>query len=758
MVVYIGDYYVAFAEMRKLETAAKRISKVIKLTKENDAARAEYKATGEKWVALRDASLALLNDRTIDNTMAGAKARLAAFHKYKKDDKTRLTAWQMDLHQIFNSLALRLKHNNRPEFVPPEGQSLKDIDAGIATLDKLEAERQVELYAELNRQIKLVKLDSVHKQRHEAIVAWCGLKKAYLEKKEVVDSVSAAQLQIRLLDAYVTENKAIFDGSVAKLKLQGAELEREKYEKHGEVAAREKKVDELFAELEALEKKKRPVLEDDLAREEFKEKVLLLVKTHEDSHSNIMAWVADKEKYLATKEESTNVAEARAQVTLLEKYEREKESMHSGSVVPLKELGAQILAQEYKTEYSQWKYPKPAEITGQEQAIDAKWASLSASSAAKKAVLEADLAREVEKERLRLEFAHLAAQFERWSKEQIENAQMSTFGFNLQEVEAYRATMDAENKAIEASAAAQIKAATEVFDKAKGLGVTENTYTTHNLETLASLRGDVEKAISARTEAYEKELAHQRHLDNLCKAFADTAVPFLKWLTETKDKTNVGGDDLEAQVAFVNERLANFDAESKVSDSKAKFDELEKEGIQYNPHTTVSHSDVEVAHSQYKVFLDKKKIMLDQAIEHKRLRGLSQQDFDDIDKNFIIFDKDKSGNISKKELKACLYSLGVETTKAEIEAYLTKYGNGTAVPKAGFTELMLTIVGVTDTKENIMSSFSILNQEAVASPVITKTKMEVVMEASDIEYVIATAPQKDGGSEYAPWVEDVFAR
>eukprot|EP00004_Rigifila_ramosa_P009734 TRINITY_DN213_c0_g1_i1.p1 TRINITY_DN213_c0_g1~~TRINITY_DN213_c0_g1_i1.p1 ORF type:complete len:1246 (-),score=385.52 TRINITY_DN213_c0_g1_i1:64-3723(-) len=1000
MVVYIGDYYVAFAEMRKLETAAKRISKVIKLTKENDAARAEYKATGEKWVALRDASLALLNDRTIDNTMAGAKARLAAFHKYKKDDKTRLIGWQMDLHQVFNTLQARLKHNNRPAFQPAAGQSPTEVDASITAINKLEAERQVELYAELNRQIKLVKLDSVHKQRHEAIVAWCGLKKAYLEKKEVVDSVSAAQLQIRLLDAYVTENKAIFDGSVATLTAQSAELEREKYEKHSEVAARDKAVADFFAQLEALEKKKRPVLEDDLAREEFKERMLALLKSHEDSHAkilkwvvekekyvatketidsvpearsqlivlekyereqdamhsgsvvplkelgdkilasleykteysqwtcpkpqdisdrfaaliaagqkkrpvledhlareefkakmlamlqshedlhaivlkfvvekeayvaikevidsvpearaqlvifekyareqdvmyngsaiplkelgdkilasleykteysqwtcpkpqdisdrfaaliaagqkkrpvledhlareefkektnllaksheesnnNIMEWIAEKEAYLAVKEVSTTVAEARAQLTTLDKYEREKESMHSGSVVPLKELGAQILAQEYKTEYSQWKYPTPADITNREKTIDDKWASLSASSAAKKAVLEADLAREVEKERLRLEFAHMAAQLERWSKETIDNAQMSTFGFNLQEVEAYRATMDAENKALAASSASQSAAYTEVFNKAAALGVTENVYTTHNLETLAALRANVDAAIAARTEAYEKELAHQRHIDALCKAFADVAVPFVKWLADTQEKTNVGGDDLDAQVGFVNARLEALDAESKVGASKERYDEMEKEGIQYNPHTTLAHPDVDLAFSQYKLFLEKKKVALDEAIQHKRLRGLSQQDFDDIDKNFIIFDKDKSGNISKKELKACLYSLGVETTKAEIEAYLTKYGNGTAVPKAGFTELMLTIVGVTDTKENILLAFQVLNKEDIDSPTITVKRMKVVMEDDDIAYVTSTAKQAGEAYEYAPWTEDVFSR
>lgn len=51
MVVYVSEYYYGIAEQRKLDLAARRIGKVIKLTEENDAMRAEYR---EKAVQLRD--------------------------------------------------------------------------------------------------------------------------------------------------------------------------------------------------------------------------------------------------------------------------------------------------------------------------------------------------------------------------------------------------------------------------------------------------------------------------------------------------------------------------------------------------------------------------------------------------------------------------------------------------------------------------------------------------------------------------------
>jgi len=47
MVIYVSEYYYGIAEQRKLDLAAKRIGKVIKLTKEHDAMKKSYVETAE---------------------------------------------------------------------------------------------------------------------------------------------------------------------------------------------------------------------------------------------------------------------------------------------------------------------------------------------------------------------------------------------------------------------------------------------------------------------------------------------------------------------------------------------------------------------------------------------------------------------------------------------------------------------------------------------------------------------------------------
>ena len=57
----------------------------------------------------------VLGDRTIDNTMAGAKAKLSAFTDYKEKDKAVIVNDFLSIENHYNQLALRLADHKRPE-------------------------------------------------------------------------------------------------------------------------------------------------------------------------------------------------------------------------------------------------------------------------------------------------------------------------------------------------------------------------------------------------------------------------------------------------------------------------------------------------------------------------------------------------------------------------------------------------------------------------------------------------------------------
>jgi hypothetical protein len=91
MVVYVSEYYYGIAEQRKMDLAARRIGKVIKLTEENHAMRKDYNEKSQKLREHLNKVEKILEDRTVDNTMAGAKRRLAEFYDYKATTRTKLS-------------------------------------------------------------------------------------------------------------------------------------------------------------------------------------------------------------------------------------------------------------------------------------------------------------------------------------------------------------------------------------------------------------------------------------------------------------------------------------------------------------------------------------------------------------------------------------------------------------------------------------------------------------------------------------------
>ena len=119
MLVYCSEYYYHINEQAKRDLAAKRISKLIKFTRENDRMRAAYADKGSELSQQLDQAEQLLSDVTVvDNTMAGAQKRLADFGSYKTGLAKSIVSLQLDLEGLFNTLALRLSNHNRPPFQP----------------------------------------------------------------------------------------------------------------------------------------------------------------------------------------------------------------------------------------------------------------------------------------------------------------------------------------------------------------------------------------------------------------------------------------------------------------------------------------------------------------------------------------------------------------------------------------------------------------------------------------------------------------
>jgi len=355
-----------------------------------------------------------------------------------------------------------------------------------------------------------------------------------------------------------------------------------------------------------------------------------------------------------------------------------------------------------------------------------------------------------------LEFAHLASEFDRWTKESAEAAEATNFGFTLAEVESFNADLTKMDNDIGKEGNDQKKSYDDIWKKLGDLGVKQNIYTNSTPDTLAKSRSSLESALDARRKRYQTELARQRANDALCKEFASRVDPFSKFISEQKDKITKSKLDLESQLKYVNDRLSSISQDgailSTIRDLSSKIDAA---GITNNRHTTLTLKDIEVQWEQYQVFLGKKKKMLEEEIEHAKMRGITAEQFKEIEDTFHQFDIDGNQVIDKKELKACLYSLGEDKTNNEITEIFNKYGKNGVVPYEGFREFMMSLIGDSDTKEEILLGFNLINK---GGNIALNKLMSLVMKDSDLEYFNKTAAKSGEGYDYNSWTDDVFSR
>lgn len=757
MVVYVSEYFYGIAEQRKLDIAARRIGKLIRFTKENDAMREEFNECSKNYLELLSETKTLIEDRTIDNTLQGAKDRLQQFYDYKSNSKNQIIEHQLSLESLYTNLAMRLAHAKRPEFIPSEGCSLKEIAGAMDHLDTCEQERKIALHAELNRQIRLAKQNDQHVSRVEGLKAWIEEKKVYLNTKKEVESVSAAELQLALLSSYVREVNTIKERNVNQLLNTANELASEKFEFIADVEARNQEIQSLIAMLGELYNNRLPVAEDDLAREKFKEEVRAKVQQHSKKYEDLSAWIAIKEAYLQTKEDVGTVADARRHLSNLNLFDEDSNRTQSASVAELKALGEHILAQEYKTNFSAWKLEDPSIISNPEVDIDAKFINLSGLSSQKRDVLNADLERELEKERLRLEWANLANDYASWTKDVVENVvSYAHFGFTLEEVQAFESILSQSDDQLRQESTKKVDELKNVDQQLKNLDVTDNIYSSTNISDIEATTESLNQSLQKRRDAYNAELALQIENDGICKEFAEKADPIAAYIAERKEKVTSSKGSFDDQLAYIETLISDVPSQDPaLAAAQSQYQKIEERGITNNRHTALTWKDLEVQWIQYKIFLERKQKMLSDAIENEKLKGVTQEQLQEIESNFKQFDIDNNGKINSKELKACLYSLGEEKGQSEIEKILGQHGDGSEIPYEGFKQFMINVYGDADTKDEILAGFHLINRGEENSPL---DRLQDVLSEENVEYITSTAPQVDGKYDYKSWVEDVYSR
>jgi hypothetical protein len=311
MLIFLSEYYYGINDWFKMQIAGKRIVKLVSFTRENDEARTAYAAKGEAIVGrLSAAESYLANVETIHNTMAGAKENLAQFNKYKAEEKRQILSLQLEMLGIFNRLNMRLKNNKRPEFAPSAEITPDAINKRVSSLQAKES-IEPKLYAELERQIRLVETNTQHETRAAKIDRFIAAKDAYLKEPLTAASSGDARKLLRHFEGFVSELAKVQSEVFPEVQKTGMHLADEKYEGIDKVQERETKIASGFEALKAQGDANEPILQDNLKREVFREGIVGKVDVHKDIYERIVAWGKDAMEYIERKEVIESTQEAR---------------------------------------------------------------------------------------------------------------------------------------------------------------------------------------------------------------------------------------------------------------------------------------------------------------------------------------------------------------------------------------------------------------------------------------------------------------
>eukprot|EP00823_Brevimastigomonas_motovehiculus_P005144 TRINITY_DN362_c0_g1_i3.p1 TRINITY_DN362_c0_g1~~TRINITY_DN362_c0_g1_i3.p1 ORF type:complete len:1611 (+),score=620.13 TRINITY_DN362_c0_g1_i3:65-4897(+) len=667
---------------------------------------------------------------------------------------------------------LDAKYDVLTQYVYEKPAEIKEREAFVddqwQVLQKLHAEKKAILEDDLKREEfaeVVVTQNHQHTADSDALRSWITEKEAYLTRKETVTTVREAYVQLGTLDIYSKAKDQMTKSNVANFKKLGASIVTARYEKLStyvfptpqEVKERETFIDEKWVALDKLYAEKLAILQDDLEREQFKEKILLLNEQHIRSFTVLKNWATEKKVYLEKKEEVKSIQDARVHLNLLDVFGKDKQDMHDVNVAAFKKLGQGVVEANYAKK-TQWKFEKPEEVKARETETEDAWTMMDKLAQEKRKALEEALALEEKKEALRLKYAGLAGEILRAMKGVCERLMVTVFGYTLKDVEAMGETMAKEDKAIEADIDEKRKAYKQMLDDLKTAGVTENAYTKVTEEDFEKQFAEVSTAQKARQADYAKALEKEKQNDKLCKAFADLATEYLKKLTAHKAELMASQEESEKKVVTLEKTLKEADTKegAALSDIKKAYDAVVAANIQSNPYTLYTYKDVDVRYHQFIDFLNRSIAASNDEIQNKKLRGVSKQQMEEIDKQFHQYDADKNGRLETVEFKACLYSLGIDVDMLACKKIMVQWGKrDDYILYDGFKEYMIAQMGDNDSKEDIKAGFKFI---AHNKDVVDEKELAEVMPDETLKYVVQHAPNKSGKVDYNGFVDWMYTQ
>uniref|UniRef100_A0A4D5RA68 F-actin cross-linking protein n=1 Tax=Scolopendra viridis TaxID=118503 RepID=A0A4D5RA68_SCOVI len=426
IMTYVSCYYHAFQGAQQAETAANRICRVLKVNQENERLMEEYERLASDLLEWIRRTTPWLENRTVDNSLIAVQKKLEEFRTYRRKHKPPRVEQKAKLETNFNTLQTKLRLSNRPAYLPTEGKMVSDISNAWKGLELAEKGFEEWLLSEMMRLERLDHLAQKFKHKADIHEEWTK------GKEEMLQSQDFRKCRLNELKALKKKHEAFesdlsaHQDRVEQIAAIAQELNALEYHDAASVNARCQRICDQWDRLGTLTQKRRSALDE---AEKLLEKIDQLHLEFAKRAAPFNNWLDGAREDLVDMFIVHTMDEIQG---LIDAHEQFKQTLGEAD----KEYKAIVsLVQEVQSIAQKYNIPGGVEnpyTTLTATDISTKWSEVRQLVPKRDQVLQQELMRQQNNERLRRLFAEKANVVGPWIERQMDA--VATIGMGLQGV------------------------------------------------------------------------------------------------------------------------------------------------------------------------------------------------------------------------------------------------------------------------------------------------------------------------------------